>query len=119
MSAINIKGRTARPCKGCYSEALFKTLKYRPGFPANGFATIDEARDWVQGFVGWYNVEHRHSMLRYVTPEQRHNGEANHILAHRKQVIICMYFRPPRRRARRRPVTVPAADPVPGGYAGH
>src|SRR5699024_10515970 len=70
-----------------YSESLFKTLKFRPGFPANGFATMEAAREWVLAFVRWYNGEHRHSMIRYVTPEQRHNGEAVEILAHRKQVL--------------------------------
>lgn len=70
-----------------FSESLFKTLKFRPGFPVNGFATIEDARDWVLASVRWYNNEHRHSALHYVTPEQRHTGEAEHILAYRKQVI--------------------------------
>jgi len=70
-----------------FSESLFKTLKFRPSFPVNGFATIEEARDWVLAFVRWYNHEHRHSGLHYVTPEQRHTGEAEHILERRKQVI--------------------------------
>jgi len=70
-----------------YSESLFKTLKFRPGFPVNGFKTIQDARDWVLKFVRWYNTEHRHSALNYVTPQQRHTGEANQILAKRKQVI--------------------------------
>jgi putative transposase len=90
LYALGITPSYSRPRvsnDNAYSESLFKTLKYRPGFPANGFATIGEAREWVHGFVGWYNVEHRHSMLRYVTPEQRHNGEADRVLAHRKQVL--------------------------------
>lgn len=70
-----------------FSEALFKTLKFRPGFPAEGFQTLAEAREWVQGFVDWYNTEHRHSALRYVTPEQRHNGQATAILAQRQELI--------------------------------
>lgn len=70
-----------------FSESLFKTLKYRPGFPVNGFATIEDARNWMLTFVRWYNTEHRHSELHYVTPEQRHTGEADQILAHRKQII--------------------------------
>lgn len=70
-----------------FSESLFKTLKFRPGFPVNGFATIEEARDWVLAFVRWYNNKHRHSELHYVTPEQRHNGQAEQILDRRKQVI--------------------------------
>lgn len=70
-----------------YSEALFKTLKFRPGFPVNGFKTIQYAQAWVLKFVRWYNTEHRHSALNYVTPQQRHTGEADQILAQRKQVI--------------------------------
>jgi len=70
-----------------FSESLFKTLKFRPGFPVNGFATIEQARHWVLAFVRWYNTEHRHSELHYVTPEQRHTGEAEQILERRKRVI--------------------------------
>ena len=51
-----------------FSEALFRTCKYMPGWPTRGFAAIDEARVWVQGFVRWYNLEHRHSAIRFVTP---------------------------------------------------
>jgi len=67
-----------------YSEALFRTLKYRPGFPSKGFATLGQAREWVLAFVHWYNEEHRHSALNYVTPAQRHSGEATRILENRK-----------------------------------
>jgi len=70
-----------------YSESLFKTLKFRPGFPVSGFKTIDEARSWGLMFVRWYNTEHRHSALKYVTPEQRHNGEAKKVLDQRRQVL--------------------------------
>ncbi|AFP31118.1 integrase core domain-containing protein [Marinobacter sp. BSs20148] len=70
-----------------YSESLFKTLKFRPEFPVNGFKTIQDARDWVLKFVRWYNTEHRHSALNHVTPQQHHTGEANQILAKRKQTI--------------------------------
>lgn len=71
-----------------YSESLFKTLKFRPGFPIEGFSSLEKARDWVLEFVCWYNDEHRHSALNYVTPEQRHQGEAPEILAQRKQVML-------------------------------
>ena len=80
-----------------YSESLFKTLKFRPGFPLNGFKTIDEARNWVLAFVRWYNIEHRHSGLNYVTPEQRHNGEAQDILLQRKVVLEAAKAKNPRR----------------------
>lgn len=69
-----------------FIESLFKTLKYRPSFPAAGFIDLNASREWVQSFVAWYNYEHRHSALKYVTPEQRHTGEATRILADRKSV---------------------------------
>ncbi len=80
-----------------YSESLFKTLKFRPGFPASGFKTINEARNWVLAFVRWYNTEHRHSGLNYVTPEQRHNGEAHEILIQRRVVLEAAKAKNPRR----------------------
>ena len=58
-----------------YAESLFRTAKYRPEFPAKGFADLDAARAWAKHFVHWYNVEHRHSGINYVSPEQRHAGE--------------------------------------------
>ena len=53
-----------------FSEALFRTCKYTPNWPTRGFATIEEARTWVQGFANWYNLDHRHSALRFVTPDE-------------------------------------------------
>ncbi len=59
-----------------YSEALFKTLKYHPSFPMfTKFAAISDAINWCEKFVPWYNQQHLHSALKFVTPEQRHNGE--------------------------------------------
>jgi len=66
-----------------YSEAMFKTLKYRPGFPDKPFESLDEARQWVAGFQHWYNEIHRHSALKFVTPGQRHRGEDIAILEQR------------------------------------
>jgi len=66
-----------------YSEALFKTLKYHPCFPCKPFENIEEAREWVAGFVRWYNEIHRHSALKFVTPGQRHRGEDLAILEQR------------------------------------
>ena len=63
-----------------YSEALFKTLKYRPEYPLQAFSELAKARQWVAHFVAWYNLEHRHSGIRFVTPEQRHNGEDQALL---------------------------------------
>lgn len=66
-----------------YSESLFKTLKYHPGLPGKPFDTLDEARLWVAGFQQWYNEEHQHSALKFVTPGQRHRGEDKDLLNRR------------------------------------
>jgi putative transposase len=69
-----------------YSESLFRTLKYSPAHPSKPFESIEAARQWVHGFVHWYNDEHRHSAIRYVTPNQRHRGEDSDLLKQRKAV---------------------------------
>lgn len=66
-----------------YSESFFKTLKYRPSYPQQAFANLIEARVWVGGFIQWYNHEHRHSAINFVTPAQRHAGEDYGLLAKR------------------------------------
>jgi transposase InsO family protein len=66
-----------------FVESLFRTAKYRPGFPANGFDTLDDARQWAANFVHWYNHDHRHSGLRYVAPAQRPAAKDHAILAAR------------------------------------
>ena len=57
-----------------FSESLFKTLKYRPAYPDSAFTCLEEARTWVTQFVHWYNHEHRHSAIKFVTPALRHAG---------------------------------------------
>ncbi len=69
-----------------YAESIFRTCKYRPNYPTKGFATLTEARQWVLTFVTWYNQEHRHSGLNFLTPKQRHNGLSTQILEQRKRV---------------------------------
>ena len=69
-----------------YSEAMFRTLKYCPKYPAQGFKDITEARAWLSEFVHWYNTEHMHSSIGFVTPEQRHSGEDKAILENRTKV---------------------------------
>jgi putative transposase len=66
-----------------YSEALFRTLKHTPAYPRLPFASTHAARHWVARFVSWYNTQHRHSAIRYVTPDQRHSGADVAILARR------------------------------------
>jgi transposase InsO family protein len=67
-----------------FSESLFKTLKYHPTFPRiDRFDDITTARVWSEQFVRWYNHEHLHSGLKFVTPEQRHTGKDSQILEKR------------------------------------
>jgi len=68
-----------------YSESLFRTLKHAgaPAYPRRPFASVDEARAWIGRFAAWYNGEHRHSAIRYVTPDQRHSGGDHAILLRR------------------------------------
>ena len=66
-----------------YAESIFCTAKYRLEFPSQGYADLAAARAWAASFVHWYNVEHRHSGIGYVAPEQRHAGDDHAILAAR------------------------------------
>lgn len=71
-----------------YSESLFRTFKYRPGYPQKGFADIEKAREGVMQFVDWYNNKHYHSGLNFVTPSTRHNGQAEKIMTNRRKVYM-------------------------------
>jgi putative transposase len=99
-----------------YSEALFRTLKYRPGYPRKPFDSIDAARAWVAGFVAWYNGEHLHSAIRYVTPNERHARKDVRILAARHRVYRAAHARTPRRWTRQTrnwtPIGPVALNPV-------
>ena len=89
LERLGISSSFSRPRvsdDNAYSESLFRTAKYRPGFPVDGFADLGAAREWVLGFVRWYNGVHRHGSIGFVTPEQRHSGEDVAILARRKRL---------------------------------
>lgn len=58
-----------------YSESLFRTLKYRPELSVKPFENLLQARRWATALVRWYNEEHRHSAIGFVTPSQRHAGQ--------------------------------------------
>lgn len=80
-----------------YSEALFRTLKYRPQWPSSGFKSLIEAREWVEVFVIWYNNEHKHSKLNFVSPGKRHAMQDKDILSRRQQVLEEARARNPKR----------------------
>lgn len=82
-----------------YSEAMFRTLKYRPNYPTN-FKTKELARQWASEFVQWYNEKHFHSGLKFVTPVQCHTGVHTDILAKRKKVYEQAKKKKPERWAR-------------------
>ena len=69
-----------------YAESIFKTLKYVPNYQPEGFDSLMDARLWVKHFVNWYNNEHRHSGINYVTPSERHEGQDVEVLKKRKLV---------------------------------
>ena len=80
-----------------YSEALFRTVKYRPDYPRGPFEDIEAARAWVAAFVDWYNHSHLHSSIQFVTPADRHAGRDVEILARRKAVYEAARAKRPER----------------------
>jgi putative transposase len=85
-----------------YSEAQFKTLKYRPAFP-DRFASIQDARAFCAEFFGWYNHHHRHSGIGLHTPFDVHHGHAESIRAARAETLTAAYQRNPERFVRKHP----------------
>ena len=79
-----------------YSEAQFRTLKYRPAFP-DRFGSLEDARSFCRGFFGWYNEEHHHSGIAYLTPAMVHRGQADLILAGRADVLVAAHAVHPER----------------------
>ncbi len=85
-----------------YSEAQFKTLKYRPGYP-DRFGSLEDARAWARPFFAWYNDEHHHTGLALLTPATVHFGQASVVQAQRQQVLQAAYQAHPERFVRGRP----------------
>jgi len=85
------------PNDNAYSESLFHTLKYRPEYPERPFSNLEAARDWVSTFAAWYNHEHLHSGIKFVSPADRHAGKDEAILAKRKNVYLLAKSRNPQR----------------------
>jgi len=100
---LGVKPSYSRPRvsdDNAFVESLFRTAKYRPEFPSTGFADLAMARTWAAHFVHWYNHEHRHSGIRYVSPAQRHAGEDGQLLAARHALYVQARERNPRRWSR-------------------
>ena len=90
-----------------YSESHFRTLKYRPDFPKR-FGCLHDAREFCRSFFRWYNHEHYHSGIAWLTPEVVHNGDATAVLARRERVLTAAWRAHPGRFSRR---PVPAQLP--------
>jgi len=89
LTWLGIRASYSRPRVSdgnAFIESLFRTVKYRPEFPA----TVEHARQWVRNFTSWYNHDHRHSGIRYVSPAQRHAGQDRAILAARHELYTQM-----------------------------
>lgn len=89
MQRLGIAASRSRPSvsnDNPYSESLFRTLKYRPQLPIKPFSDLLHARRWVTDLVHWYNLEHRHSAIRFVTPTQRDAGLDKSMLKKRQEV---------------------------------
>lgn len=91
-----------------YSEAQFKTLKYHPGFPER-FGCAQDARIFCQDFFSWYNTEHRHSGIAYLTPDMVHHGNAGEVIQARQFVLLDAFAAHPERFVNK--VPQPAALP--------
>ena len=94
-----------------FSESQFKTLKYRPDFP-DRFGSPEHARQFCQGFFGWYNNEHRHSGIGYHTPADVHFGRAALVREQRAQVLDAAYLAHPERFVRKPPQPPPLPGPA-------
>ena len=100
LQALGVVPSFSRPAvsnDNPYSESLFKTLKYRPSYPSRAFESLLAARLWVEAFVHWYNDEHRHSAIRFVTPGQRHAGQDTALLSNRVDVYEAAKAKHPER----------------------
>ena len=100
LQALGVMPSFSRPAvsnDNPFSESLFKTMKYRPSYPQRAFETLLSARQWVSHFVQWYNHEHRHSAIRFVTPQERHAGLDTALLSKRVEVYEAAKARHPER----------------------
>lgn len=100
MQSLGVMPSFSRPRvsnDNAYAETLFRTAKYCPMWPSKPFESLEDARQWVDRFVHWYNEEHRHSGIGFVTPEERHRGEAEELLQRRHRVYTAAKARHPHR----------------------
>ena len=100
LEALGVTPSKSRPRvsnDNAFAESIFRTCKYRPGYPQGGFESLEKAQSWVGTFAHWYNHEHQHSALKFVTPQQRHSGLDQAIRNKRKAVYAAAKLHNPHR----------------------
>lgn len=100
MSQLGVSLSFSRPGvsnDNAFAESVFRTMKYHESYPSRRFRDLLSVRAWVETFVDWYNSEHRHSGIKYVTPNQRHYGEADEICRIRQETYEKARQKNPRR----------------------
>jgi transposase InsO family protein len=100
LDALGVTKSFSRPGvsdDNAFIESLFRHLKYTPSYPSKGFSSLEEARAWVARFVDWYNYEHLHRAIGYVTPDDRHHGRDVSILDARRTLYEAARTQHPRR----------------------
>jgi putative transposase len=111
LGVTKTHARPYTPNDNPYSEAQFKTMKYRPNYP-DRFDSLDHAHNWARAFVTWYNHEHHHTGLGLMTPTVVHYGQADEVRAKRQQVLDEAYAAHPERFVKGRPIAPKAPDQV-------
>ena len=104
LDSLQVRRSYSRPrCSNdnAHIESWHKTLKYTVGYPSH-FESLEMARSWYADFIAWYNTDHQHSGLGYVTPMQRRSGEAKAIHTRRNQTLQDAFIKNPLRWRRRK-----------------
>jgi putative transposase len=111
LSVVKSHSRPYTSNDNPFSEAQFKTMKYRPDYPQR-FGSIEDARVWARAFVSWYNQEHRHTGIALMAPATVHYGLAGQVNEKRQQVLQLAYEQHPERFVNGAPIPPPLPDEV-------
>ena len=111
LGVTKTHARPYTPNDNPYSEAQFKTMKYRPDYP-DRFKSLDHAQSWARAFFTWYNHKHHHTGLALMTPAVVHYGQADEVRAKRQRVLDEAYAAHPERFVKGRPIAPKAPEQV-------
>jgi putative transposase len=111
LGVTKTHARPYTPNDNPYSEAQFKTMKYRPDYP-DRFDSLDHAHNWARAFFTWYNHEHHHTGLGLMTPAVVHYGQVDEVRVQRQHVLDKAYAAHPERFVKGRPIAPKAPEQV-------